>query len=159
MAGLILIAPSPPTPEPMTEGDRQEALASFGDRAAAETRVRKASNDALPAKVFHRAVEDEMRVDRRAWTWWLERGSRDDISWETRSVAVPTLVLHGDADRVLGSAVPNRVARDLENGRAVCVKGAGHLLPLEQPGSCRRSHSGLRPLGRRAASDVRSAAK
>ena len=134
MAGLILIAPSPPTPEPMSEDDREEMLASYGQRNRAEARVRKSSNDALTRDVFDIAVADQMRVDESVWRWWLERGSRDDISRRTASVDTPTLVLFGDADRVLGSTLPRTIASDLKDALAAPIPRGSHLVPLEQPG-------------------------
>jgi pimeloyl-ACP methyl ester carboxylesterase len=133
LKALILIAPSPPTPEPMTRGEREKTLASFGKRDAATTQVRKNSNDALPNVVFDSAVDDLMRVDESAWRWWLERGSREDISNLAAVVAAPTLVLFGDHDQVLGSKVAIRVAGDLSDARAAMVVGGGHFVPMEQP--------------------------
>ena len=133
LRGLILIAPSPPTPEPMSEADRQMSLASHGDRLRAREIVLRSCNAPLTPPTFDAAVEDQLRVEAVAWRWWLERGSREDISSRTPMIDAPTLVLFGNADRVLGSAVPNALADQIRDARSIGFAGGGHFIPLEQP--------------------------
>ncbi len=133
LSGLILIAPSPPTPEPMTDDVRQKTLDAFRDRPYAEETVRKGSGASLTPAIFAEAVEDQISVDAAVWRWWLERGSRDDISGRMSRITAPSLVLYGDADQVLGQDVPRGVAARIRNSHARSIAGGGHLLPLEQP--------------------------
>jgi pimeloyl-ACP methyl ester carboxylesterase len=63
---------------------------------------KKGFGDRLPPDAFKICVEDELRVAEPAWRWWLERGSRDDISAATGEIDFPALVIAGDDDRVLG---------------------------------------------------------
>lgn len=39
LTSLVLVAPSPPTPEPMTDIERMQLLNAFGDKCALETSV------------------------------------------------------------------------------------------------------------------------
>ena len=135
LKALILIAPSPPTPEPMTEENRGKTLADFGDRAAARVHIEKIAPGTLSPPVFDRCVEDEVDVAQSVWTWWLERGSRDDISTATARIDIPVLVITGDKDVVMGTDTPRLVAGSLPNAALQVVPGGGHLVPLEQPGA------------------------
>ena len=133
LRALVLLAPSPPTPEPIADHDRASSLKSFGSRAAAERRIAAIANHTLPLPLVAACVEDQLRVDRTAWRWWLERGSRDDISRDTILLEMPVLVVTGDKDSVLGSGVAPAVAAGLRNARLEVVAGGGHLVPLEWP--------------------------
>ena len=133
LTGLVLIAPSPPTPEPMTPEDRRKTLASFGDPAAARAHFEEITYHTLSPEDIARCVADELAVDRIAWDWWLERGSRDDISGAAAALTLPVLVVTGDNDTVLGTDTAPGVAARLAGSRLETIAGAGHLVPLERP--------------------------
>ena len=147
LAGLILIAPSPPTPEPMTPEDRRQTLASFGNPVAAKAHFEEIADHTLSPEQFAVCVADELAVDRVAWDWWLERGSRDDISNAVEALTLPVLVVTGDNDTVLGPDTAPKVAARLGGARLETIAGAGHLVPLERPdaiaGAVRRFSAGL----------------
>jgi pimeloyl-ACP methyl ester carboxylesterase len=82
LAGLVLLAPSPPTPEPMTHEDRAATLAGHGDRDAALATLAKITARALSATMAERTVDDMLRSSPEAWAAWLESGSREDIAAE-----------------------------------------------------------------------------
>ena len=50
LTGLILLAASPPTPEPMSDDDRQASLAAYGSRRAA---TRTVQQDRWPTATRH----------------------------------------------------------------------------------------------------------
>ena len=133
LAGLILIAPSPQTPEPMTEEDRRKSIASFGDPAAARAHFDNITDQTLSPEQFAVCVADELAVDQIAWDWWLERGSRDDISGATAALTLPVLVVTGDNDIVLGPDTAHGVAARLAGSRLETIADAGHLVPIERP--------------------------
>lgn len=130
LVGLVLIAPSPPTPEQMSDDARSKCLAEHGDRAAAAADL--AAISALPASLLAGAIDDKLRVDAATWRWWYARGSRDDISVATARIDIPVLVITGDNDKVMGPATAPEVAGALPNARLEKI-GGGHLLPLEAP--------------------------
>lgn len=132
LAGLILIAPSPPTPQPMSDDDRQASLDAFDNRKVAERDLTRVACRLSPA-LMDTVSEDELRVDRSTWRWWLEQGSRDDISPRTQGLRLPTLVITGDHDNVLGAETPAQVARNLADSSLRIVADAGHMVPLEHP--------------------------
>ncbi|QXQ07330.1 alpha/beta hydrolase [Sphingosinicellaceae bacterium] len=133
LLGLILISPSPPTPEPITDDARRKALAAWGNRAAATANMTAVTGGAVSAEVLAQCVEDELAVDEVTWRWWYETGSLVDISAAVSKVDLPVLVLTGDNDKVLGLEVAVGVTRHLVNAALGIIPGGGHLVPLEQP--------------------------
>ncbi len=135
---LVLLAPSPPTPEPVAESERTRLLNGYGDRAAAEATASKIIVQPLSVQAHEGVIEDNLRTSRPAWRAWLERGSREDISALMPKINVPVLVAVGAADPVLPAALLEReVVRRIGGGgraRLAVVPGqVGHLLPLEAP--------------------------
>ena len=63
-------APSPPTPEPMSDSDRAATRAAWGDRASAVQTVEKITAHLLPPEITRRTVEDMLRTSRAAWLAW-----------------------------------------------------------------------------------------
>ena len=132
LRSLVLLAPSPPTPEPMPNDARARLLATHGDRQAAEETLRKITAHPLPACIFHRTVEDCLRSALPAWRAWLERGSREDISADATNVNVPTVVVAGGADEPLTAEFLRReVVERVVGAQLTTLPGVKHLLPLE----------------------------
>ncbi|HEV8378652.1 MAG TPA: alpha/beta hydrolase [Tepidisphaeraceae bacterium] len=49
------------------------------------------------------------------------------------SIAVPTLIIVGDADAITPPAVAESMHKEIPHSKLVIIKGAGHLSPMEQP--------------------------
>lgn len=64
----------------------------------------------------------------------LRRDARLDLS----RIAVPTLLIWGEADRVVDLTVGRRLAEQIPQARLEVVEGAGHLPLEEQPERCNR---------------------
>jgi pimeloyl-ACP methyl ester carboxylesterase len=132
LAGLVLVAPSPPSPEPMDERERTRLLATHGDRASAERTVRAITRRDIPEADIAVCIEDNLLTSPEAWHWWLAEGSREDITAQAGQVACPVLVLGGSDDPVIS---PHVITADvmprLANASRIEIAGAGHLLPLE----------------------------
>lgn len=131
---LILLAPSPPSPEPMEHTERARLLGGHADRAEAEATIRKITARPLPAPLFAQAVEDSLRSSQSAWDVWLQNGSREDLSAQMTRIAVPTLVVSGESDPVLPTALLRReVVARVPNAHMTTLPDVGHLSPLEKP--------------------------
>jgi pimeloyl-ACP methyl ester carboxylesterase len=50
------------------------------------------------------------------------------------SIGCPTLVLVGDSDRLTPPELSAEIADGIPGARLLVVTGAGHLIPLDQPG-------------------------
>jgi hypothetical protein len=139
LAGLVLVAPSPPGPEPMEESKRSMMLGLLGerhddDRARARSYITKNELRDIPPAVEERASQEVMRMNRTAWVAWITKGSKEDHSQFVGILDLPALVLAGDQDLSLG---PKQQAEltlpHLRRGDLITVKNCSHLVPMEQP--------------------------
>ena len=134
LQSLILLAPSPPTPEPIAVSERSHLLQTYGIRSAAEETAHKITAQDLSQSAFDRVVQDNLRSSQEAWQAWLECGSRQDISSTMTTITVPVLVIVGAEDSVIPQALlQQEVVNSIANAQLVVVPNAGHLLPLEAP--------------------------
>jgi len=132
LAGLVLVAPSPPSPEPMDEGERKRLLTSHGDRTSAEQTIRTITRRRLPPEDVATCIADNLLTSPEAWRWWLENGSRENITAVVGRISCPVLVLVGSEDPVIPPrVVTTEVTPRLANSAFHEIPGAGHLLPLE----------------------------
>lgn len=130
---LLLLAPSPSTPEPMAADERARLLTTHGDRAAAVETISSITHLPLPAPLLEQAVADNLRSSSAAWRAWLEQGSREDIADRMGNVDAPVSVLVGRNDPVMPRPVLQRDVADRVGGTLTVASDAGHLLPLESP--------------------------
>ncbi len=131
---LILLAPSPPSPQPMDSVERERLLHVYANHAEAEATVCKTTANPLPQLLFEQAVEDNVRSSWPAWSAWLQQGSREDISSLMPQVLAPAIVASGTLDSVLPTHLLQReVVVRLPGSRLIMLPGIGHLSPLEAP--------------------------
>ena len=138
IAGVALLAASPPSPEPMDEERRRKMIgwAANGplDDAAAREFVDGNVGGALEPAADRLAIEDLRRASREAWLAWLERGSMEDWSAEVGKLDLPALIIVGGDDGDLGEAGQRATNAAVYPRADIAVEeGAGHLLPLERP--------------------------
>jgi len=137
--GLVLLAGSPPSPEPMSDDKRRDMIAWIS--ADEDTRLRKAGefidqNTGVPLDPSAKAeaVADVLRAAPKAWIAWLEAGSREDWCRRIGILRSPALVLSGSEDTDLGPAAQVcLMLPHLAKARHAVLEGAGHLLPIERP--------------------------
>ena len=138
LIGLVLVAASPPGPEPMPNAQRRKMLDDFnGDdgsrRRDARTFVAENVGMPLDAECEAIAIDDALRCKRTAWRAWLEKGSREDWAERIGIVQIPTLLIAGEEDANLGpSAQSLLTAPHFANVRMKTLAGAKHLLPMER---------------------------
>ncbi len=131
---LILLAPSPPTPEPIKESEREKLLNAHGNRCVATETVCKAAGGKLSGANFERAINDNLRSSEAAWRAWLEKGSREDISSEVGQIDVPVLIAAGEDDEnITAELLEREIVRRVSGARLTVIEKAKHLLPLEVP--------------------------
>lgn len=138
LAGVVLLAASPPSPEPMDEDRRQKMIgwAAHGplENAAAREFVDGNVGGALEPSADRLAIDDLRRASREAWLAWLERGSLEDWSAEVGKLDLPALIIVGGADGDLGEEGQRATNAVVYPRASIAVQeGAGHLLPLERP--------------------------
>ncbi|HEX5245150.1 MAG TPA: alpha/beta fold hydrolase [Tepidisphaeraceae bacterium] len=64
---------------------------------------------------------------------------RPDMTDALASIAVPTLILVGDADAITPPDVAQSMQKKMPDAELVIVQGAGHMSPLEQPAQVNRA--------------------
>lgn len=135
LVGVALLSPSPPTPEPMTEEDRQSSLHAFGKPAEAEKTMRHITVRPLSAAVQQQITTDNLGSTKAAWDAWLLHGSRENIAAQLCNLRVPCTLLAGDQDAVMSPSVHGLETLPLlpEGTPLEIIGGAGHLLPYEAP--------------------------
>ena len=138
LAGVMLFAGSPPSPEPMDEKRRAAMIGWVADGAIGEEDARQFVTDntatPLPPPLFETAVAAVRASDPGAWRAWLERGAREDWARAVGELAVPAVIVAGGEDGDLAAPAQCRLNLPHYPGAQVhVVEGAAHLLPLEAP--------------------------
>ena len=136
VARLVLVAPSPPTPEPMTQASRAELRASYADADALEAQLRRITLKPLAAEDVRQWITDGQRASRDAWQAWTDVGSRQDLTRQLGQLNVPITVLFSEDDPAISAqTIRAEVIARLPGARAESIRGSGHLIPLEAPHS------------------------
>jgi pimeloyl-ACP methyl ester carboxylesterase len=135
LRGLVLLSPSPPTPEPISEEDRAASLAAYGQHLEAEKTATKIVIRPVAKEARQMVIADNLRTSHAAWDAWLEHGSKEDISALMPAIQVPCHLLVGDADHAIPLAAQRQQTMPLlpAGSPLVVVPEAGHLLPIEVP--------------------------
>ncbi|GAB2852388.1 alpha/beta fold hydrolase [Hymenobacter ruber] len=138
---LVLLSPSPPAGEPMTEADRAASLAAYGKREEAEKTFRKITRQPLPATLRAQVIADNLRSTEAAWATWLLKGAREDITALMPQLNVPCHLLVGDGDTSITPDSQRRLTLPLLPAGTPfeVVPNTGHLLPLEAAEVVRRA--------------------
>jgi pimeloyl-ACP methyl ester carboxylesterase len=143
LAGVVLLAASPPTPEPMDDESRAAMLDSAaGDRideAAAREFVDDNIGEALPADLDALAMDAVRASDPAAWRAWLRRGSLEDRGDALEPLPYPALIVAGGADGDLGEEAQRQlIAPWFPRARVEVIESAAHFLMLERPAELAR---------------------
>ena len=144
LVGVVLLAPSPPTPEPMPDAKRHQMLTWVEDGPVAEGDARTFVDDnvgaPLATELQAAAVASVQAMSPVAWRRWLEQGSLEDIASSVGTLDLPCTVLAGGEDEALGAAVQPELLSDVyPRARFVPLAGAGHLLSFERPAEVARA--------------------
>jgi pimeloyl-ACP methyl ester carboxylesterase len=103
------------------------------------------------------------RLEPRSYDSQRAAARAHDVGARLAAIAAPTLVLHGDQDRILPLDNGRRLAHGIAGARFVPVVGGAHAFPTDVPGSARELVSFLlahsRPRARSAAGRTGRAAR
>lgn len=163
LSHLVLLAGSPPAPEPMDETRRKTMMSWFSadgaaSRAEAQSFIDACVGQPLPEALNGQAVDDVLRTRRAAWLAWLADGSLEDWGDRIGLLRTPALILAGERDADLGAAAQaSLMARHFASPRLSTLSGAGHLLPMERPAEVARwivDHAGAVETGDAAGPDL-----
>ncbi|MEN2746770.1 alpha/beta fold hydrolase [Sphingomonas sp. T9W2] len=145
--GVVLVAASPPAPEPIEDDRRAQMMDWVADGQVAhdDAEIFVDTNCAapLPHRLREQAIADVERSCREAWLGWLERGSREDWAARVGEVGVPALILAGAEDGDLGEAAQRTLnLPHYPNGTVMTIDDAAHLIPYEQPEALAKAIAG-----------------
>jgi len=135
LRGLVLIAPSPPSPTILSR-EQREALLHAYDSPQSVAYVRDHILTTLPLTEARRAqvIEDSLQGAPQAKRAWPTEIMLEDIRSQVSRITVPTLVISGAHDQV---DTTERLRRELmpyiAGAQLKVLPGVGHLSMLESP--------------------------
>lgn len=134
LAGLILVAPAPPTPVRFPDEIRQQQIHAYDNRESVIQTLDFLSARTPSPEILEQVVEDSLGASREAVLAWPTGALLEDISTEVPKITVPTLILAGEMDQ-LDSVEQHRreVLARIPNARLEIVTGSGHLVPIDEP--------------------------
>lgn len=135
LTGLVLVGSSMPTPLALPAQMREMMLTAYSTREAVEMSI----DQVLTAKPLDSAdreqvIADSLRGAPQAKEAWPVSTSQEDISDTVSAIAVPTLVIACELDRVDSvEATKSELLPRIPGAVLHVVPGTGHLSPLESP--------------------------
>ncbi|MEH2183875.1 alpha/beta fold hydrolase [Nostoc sp.] len=134
LAGLLLVAPAPPTPMPVPAEQRSAMLASYETHEGVLQALPILSGTPLSNSLCQQVITDTLGGTSGAKQAWTNRGMIEDISDGLTSVTVPISVVIGDRDQVEHeSALRVAFSSLLPQTTFTVLPGVGHLSPIESP--------------------------
>ena len=135
LEGLVLVAPSPPSPMRLSDEQRAVMAGAYASRESVEwvlDNVLTATR--LSGDVREQAVADSLAGATQAKLAWPNVAMLDDITREVSAIDVPVLVVSGDRDQVDRiETLQEQLLPRIGGARLHVLPGVGHLSPLEAP--------------------------
>ena len=113
---------------------RAPLLAGKTPRDIAPERARQLISSRPAAGVFEELVESLAALRKDSYLKSLEASVTQDRAAPIERIAVPTLVITSNEDRLYSPALARDMARRIPGAELVEIQGAGHLSNIEQPG-------------------------
>ena len=135
LEGLILVAPSPPSPMLLSAEQRAMLVGAYQTRESVEFVIDHVLT-AQPLTAARRAqvIEDSLRAAPQAKHAWPNVAMAENIATEVAAIEVPTLVISGEHDQVDRVAtLQAELLPRIPQAKLHILPGVGHLSPLEDP--------------------------
>ena len=131
---LILVAPSPPTTEPLEEDDKKHML-DHPNILEAKRSVNVAVKKPLTVDQYNLAVENQLVTDEKTWRWWILKGMHHSIGAKAALLKLPIFILASNDDPIITpKVIKERVTSVFKNATLITTSEVGHLIPLELSG-------------------------
>lgn len=130
---IILVAPSPPSFEPITEEAREKMLELPNKQNSMEA-VTSASRLSLSPEKFDLAVNNRIQTDPATWRWWILEGMNESIVNELPKIHCSISLIASQSDPIIQPAtIQTEVIDRLPITNVSWTSNIGHLIPLEAP--------------------------
>jgi pimeloyl-ACP methyl ester carboxylesterase len=140
LAGLVLVAPAPPTPMQVPVEMRAAMLDSYQTRQGVQEALKILTYRPLDEQEREALIADTLGGTADAKRSWTEQGMIAELGTDLLPITVPTIILVGDQDRVERAETLRRsYARALPHAELRVLHRVGHLSPLEAPGEIARA--------------------
>ena len=135
LAGLVLVAPAPPSPLALPLDARQGMVHAYDSRESVVATVQQVlAPGGLSAGDLDTVIADSLAGASPAKAAWPLATSQEDITAVVPKIDVPVIVISGEHDRVDPPEVLRReLLPHIPHARLVVLPGIGHLSPLEAP--------------------------
>jgi len=140
LAGLVLVAPSPPSPLNLPLAVRQGMVGAYDSRESVIATLKQVlAATPLGADDLEGVIADSLHGAPAAKAAWPLAASQENIMDAVSEIVVPTLVISGELDRVDPPAVLRQeLLTRIPQAEFHVLPGVGHLSPLEAPGEVGR---------------------
>ncbi|WP_175939852.1 alpha/beta fold hydrolase [Caballeronia sp. BCC1704] len=140
LEGLVLVAPSPPSPMRLSEQERATLSGAYASRESVEFVIDHVlTGRPLDAARRERVIEDSLKGAPQAKAAWPEVGMSEDLTAAVASIDVPTVVISGELDRFDRiDTLQSELLPRIPHAAMVVLPGVGHLSPLEAPNDIAR---------------------
>ena len=134
LAGLVLVAPAAPTPTRFPKEALEQQIHAYDSRETVLQTIAFLSARTPEPEVVQQIIEDSLSGVPEAKLAWPTSAILEDISSEVPKIAVPTLVIAGEQDR-LDSIEQHRreILGRIPNSRLEIIADSGHLIPIDEP--------------------------
>lgn len=135
LEGLVLVAPSPPSPMLLSDEQRATLTGAYQSRESVEFVIDNVlTAKSLDAARREQVIEDSLKAAPQAKAAWPNVAMGEDISAAVASIDVPTIVISGELDQVDRIAtLQAELMPRIPHAAMHILPGTGHLSPLEAP--------------------------
>jgi pimeloyl-ACP methyl ester carboxylesterase len=135
LEGLVLVAPSPPSPTLLPDEQRATLAGAYQSRESVEFVIDHVlTARPLDAALREQVIEDSLKSAPQAKAAWPNMAMCEDITAEVTSINVPTIVISGEFDQVDSVAtLQTELLPRIPHAAMHILPGTGHLSPLEAP--------------------------
>jgi len=135
LEGLVLVAPSPPSPTILPDEQRAMLTGAYQSRESVEFVIDHVlTARTLDAALREQVIEDSVKGAPQAKAAWPNVAMREDITAQVTSINAPTIVISGALDKVDPVAtLQTELLPRIPHAAMHVLPGVGHLSPLEAP--------------------------
>ncbi|RKT14270.1 pimeloyl-ACP methyl ester carboxylesterase [Paraburkholderia sp. RAU2J] len=135
LEGLVLVAPSPPSPMLLSEEQRATLTGAYQTRESVEFVIDHVlTAKSLDAARREQVIEDSLKAAPQAKAAWPNVAMREDITAAVATIDAPTIVISGELDQVDRVAtLQAELLPRIPHAAMHILPGVGHLSPLEAP--------------------------